>query len=507
MAAILLATYILIHGLAIKDAELYKQGYTISTLLFMVVLTELLRTGMINEQQIENGIILISFINVVFLVGQFLGLINSGNSFFQLTGANGNPNTAAIALTISIPFIIQQLREKKHIYRMASLLLFVIVFIVTIKCRTAYIGVACIIVCYTLRLSTTRQFIKNRYNKKNGVVLFISITIVAAAFTILGYNWKKESADGRFFIWQRSSEMIAKGPLGWGYGKYEVEYNLYQSRYFATHKDEYYSSNLTTASSSAYNDVIEHGVQGGVIGGVLYLIFLLIPICHAYRNKKWTCLFTLAAVLIMSITHSICYSISPWIITISVMALSASSSKEIVTTMVIRVLCFLALIFLSTPLLNRKIHFLINQNQLKNDKVDDKRCIEKIRNLYPTIGTSEAYWQYMAECYEKNENYIAADKCYTEARKYTAAPLLLFKSAICKEHIGDIPSALEILKTAVCMLPRNLSLKYHLMIMYDRIHDNYHARQMAYEIISTPEKIHNESIHFIKDQAMKKLNE
>ena len=45
------------------------------------------------------------------------------------------------------------------------------------------------------------------------------------------------------------------------------------------------------------------------------------------------------------------------------------------------------------------------------------------------------------------------------------------------------------------------------MVMYDRIHDNYHARQIAYEIVSTPEKTHNESILFIKDQAAKKLKE
>lgn len=507
IAAILLAAYILFHGLVIKDAELYKQGYTIGTLLFMIVLTEIVRTGMINEQQIENGIILISIINVSFLVGQFLGLINSGNSFFQLTGANGNPNTAAIALTIGIPFIIQKLREKKHAYGMASLLLLMTVFILTIKCRTAYIGVACIIVCYTLRRSKTRQFIKNRYNKKNGVVLIIGIATVVATLATFGYNWKKDSADGRIFIWQRNCEMIANNPLGYGYGKYEVEYNLYQSRYFATHKKEYINSSFATASSSAYNDILEHGVQGGVIGSVLYLIFLLTPTCHAYRDRQWTYFIALFAILIMSITNSICCSISPWIMTISIIALVASFSKGIVTNMVIRVLCLPVLLLLSIPPLNRNVKFLISQKQFKNAKADDNRCIGEIMNLYPAIGTSEAYWQFMAECNEKMENYNTADKCYTEARKYTAAPFLLFKAAICKENIGEMTSALEIMKTAVFMLPRNLSLKYHLMIMYDRMHDNYHARQMAYEIVTTPEKTHNESILFIKDQAAKKLKE
>ncbi len=507
IAAILLAAYISFHGLVIKDAELYKQGYTVCTLLFMVALTEMVRTGIIAKRHIENGIILISVINVSFLVAQFLGLINSGNSFFQLTGANGNPNTAAIALTISIPFAIQRLREGKHLYGMSSLLLLVAVFLLIIKCRTAFIGVVCIIVCYALRSSKTRLFVKKSIKKKTGAALFVGIAIVIATLATIGYNWKKDSANGRIFIWQRNCEMIADAPLGYGYGKYEVEYNLYQSQYFATHKEEYRSSNLATASSSAYNDLLEHGVQGGLIGGVLYLLFLLTPLFLAYRERQWTCFLALFAVLMMSVTNSICCSISPWMMTISTMALVASSSKDMVKRLPISMLCLLSLVLLAIPLLNRNIQLLRSQKLFKSDKVDGNRRIEEIRSLYPAIGTSEAYWQYLAECHEKTGNYKAADKCYTEARKYTAAPLLLFRSAQCKENIGDTASALKIMKTAVCMLPRNLSLKYHLMMMYDSVNDKDHARQIAHEIVSTPEKTHHESILFIKDQAAKKLNE
>lgn len=504
IVALLLAAYILLHGTTIKDAELYKQGYTICTLLFMVGLGGLVRKELIGESHIENGIILISALNIAYLIAQLLCFTDSGDQFFQLSGANENPNIAAIALTISIPFIIRKIGQKKHIYLMATLLTLVVVFIITLKCRTAFVGVTSIIVCYAIISAKTRQFIQSKVKNWRWV---LGIGMAVVLLSSIAYNWKKDSAVGRLFIWQRDCEMIAESPLGHGYGKYEAEYNLYQSRYFASHKDEYANSILTTACGSAYNDILEHGVQGGVIGGILYLAFLLLPVYQAYRTRKRYCLIALFAIVVMSISNSICYSISPWIMTISIAALLTKYDKSRVTNIAVRALCVFALILMSGLLLHREIQLATSQKLLKEYKEEGNHSIEEIRSLYPAIGTSEAYWRFLAECNENAENFKEADKCYTEARKYTSAPLLLYKSAMCKEKIGEKSSALEIMKTAVCMLPRNFSQKYHLMMMYGRMNDRQHERLIANDIVTTPEKFHNETIHFIKEEAERILNE
>ena len=44
------------------------------------------------------------------------------------------------------------------------------------------------------------------------------------------------------------------------------------------------------------------------------------------------------------------------------------------------------------------------------------------------------------------------------------------------------------------------------MMMYDRLGYKSQARIIAGEIISTPEKIHNENVHFIKTEAENYLN-
>lgn len=501
--AILLTLYMFLHGLLI-DAELYKQGYTICTLLLMVVLSGCVKDSIMDKRHIENGIILISAINVACLIAQFVGMMPSGNPFFQLTGANENPNIAAIAITISIPFVIERIKQRDYLFLMIILTVLITAFVIALKCRTAIVGVMFIVVCYVImfsRYARTEYICKLRNRKTIRVFLCTCFVASVAILAISGYNWKKDSADGRLFIWQRDCEMIAKAPWGYGYGMYEVEYNKYQSHYFATHKSEYDNSNLVTACGSAYNDIFEHGIQGGLSGSLLYLVFLLFPTCQAYRNHEWTCFVAMLAILAMSITNSICYSISPWIMTISVISIIGGSCKYSINYKMIKLTCTIATIVITFFLLHREMTFAINQKQLKICKNTSCKDVKVVSNLYPAIGTSEAYFKYLADCYERNDDYKAADNCYTKARKYTAAPLLLYKSAMCKEKIGDMCSALDIMHKAVFMLPKNFSLKYSLMMMYYRCNDKYHAQQIANEILSTPYRRDNESIHFIRNEA------
>ena len=503
-----LIAYMLLHDTFIQKAELYKQGYTISTLLLMVVLIDIARAGFIRERHLTNGILLICTINIVYLVAQSLGFMDSDNPYFTLTGVHENPNIAAMPLCICIPFIIHKIANKSHIALALLMLILIVVFIVAIKCRTSFVGVGCLFICWIATISSVRHFFRRNIKSTKGIVTIACISAMAFALCTAMYKMKKDSADGRLFIYQRSCEMIASMPMGCGYGRYEAEYNLFQSRYFASHKEEYANSILSTTSGSAYNDFIEQCVQGGPIGGILYLALLILAIFYAYRQKNHICGFAMVAILVMSMTNSICYSISPWIMTITIVALVAKDSKEDKCMSGNRWLVLpILLLGMSVSLLYRNIQFANSQKQFKQLKDTGNKNINDLRALYPSIGTSEAYWTYTAECNEETGDFISADSCYTEARKYTSAPLLLYKSAICKENMGEKTSAVALMKTAICMLPRNFSLKYYLMMMYCRMNDMTHAKEIAAEILDTPIKKESDSMSFILHEAEHILNE
>ena len=502
-----LAVYVFLHGAVMAEAEIYKQGYMAGTVMFMVCLACIVRQGIIGHGHIENGIILIAAIHVCYLSAQSLGLAGSGNSLFPLTGAHENPNITAMALVLSVPFVIKRTAHAEHRKTMAALLLATVIFLTVLKCRTAYLGLASMAVC--LVLSSPKMLSEIRADKVRRYGLFpaLCIAVAVTGLMIAGYYWKKDSADARLFIWQRTVEMIASSPSGYGYGRYEPQYNLYQAAYFAAHKEEYSRSTTASASSSAYNDILEHGVQGGMAGGLLYGIFLIMPAWAAYRNRMTCCLCALTAVCVMSMTNSICNAITPWIMFLATTALVAGSGRNTGYGKVLDCMLFAAVALLATLLLCRSVRLAYSQRMLREYQASGTVPVSQVCRLHPAIGTSEAYWRYLAERHELAGNTAAADSCFTEARKYTSAPLLLSKSAACRERLGDKAHAIGLMKTAVCMLPGNFSLKYHLMMMYWRMNDRPHTREVAREILSTPVKRENGTVYFIKDEAEKILDE
>lgn len=499
-----LAVFVFFHDAVITEAEIYKQGYLVGTIMFMVSLTCIIRQGIIGQKHIENGIILIAAIHVCYLSAQSLGLASSGNSLFPLTGAHENPNITAMALALSIPFIIKKTAHAEHRKIMAVLLMAAVIFLTMLKCRTAYLGLASMAVC--LVVSSPISVIRTDSVCRYRVFPALCIAVAVSGLMIVGYYWKKDSADARLFIWQRTVEMIVSSPSGYGYGRYEPQYNLYQSAYFATHKEEYSRSTTASASSSAYNDILEHGVQGGIAGGLLYGIFLIMPAWVAYRNRMTCCLCTLTAVCVMSMTNSICNAITPWIMFLATTALVGGSGRNTGYGKVLDCVLFTTVALLTTLLLCRSVRLAYSQKMLKEYQVAETVSVSRVCSLHPAIGTSEAYWRYLAERHELAGNSAAADSCFTEARKYTSAPLLLFKSAACKERLGDKVHAIRLMKTAVCMLPGNFSLKYHLMMMYVRMDDKKHATEVACEILSSPVKRENGTVYFIKEEAEKILD-
>ncbi len=499
--------YIILHNLFVAEAEQYQQLYFVCTLLFTITLTSVLREKLLSEEHAVNGIILIAAIHVAVLILQYTEILSSPNPYFRLTGADDNPNVTAIALTISIPLICSRISRNRDKYKMVALLFLILYFIIALRCRTAIVGgfIILLLICHRLNI-TQKSFRKIKDSKYKVFITGIIVTIITG-LAFIGYNWKKPSADGRVFIWQRSCEMIASSPIGSGYGLFERNYNFYQSHYYSNNEQKRKESTLATACGGAYNDIIEHGVQGGIIGGILYAGFLLITLRYARRTRKQYLLYAMTAITIMSFMNSICYSITPWIMTITITALTAKEAPTIRDKQCLNIVYILLLSVISLALLYNRIKFTDAQLSLKDYNRRHIYDIDKISKLQTAIGTSEAYWRYLAECYELANDNKSADKCYGNAMRYTAAPLVLYKSAICKEQTGETTTAIHTMITARNMLPANLSIKYHLMKMYCRTHDKKNARTTAVEILATPVRKENETVIFIRNEAEQLLKE
>lgn len=492
--------YILAHGIMQSEAEQYMLMYLLGTLMTIVVLASGIRDGLVSRRDVENGILTMTSIHIIFIVFQCLGLFTSSNPYFRLTGADENPNITAIALTASIPFVCHRIAGGRQRGVYIALLAAILLSVISLKCRTAYLGIICMSILAVTKSDTARKCVKW---KCAGIM---AVTVMIVILGIYGYTWKKDSADGRLFIWQRSAEMVVSSPLGVGYGMFERSYNLYQADYFAENDNERTNSTLATACGSAYNDILEHAVQGGIAGGLLFIVFLLIVLWRAYAMQEYYILYAMTAITVMATVNSICYSVTPWIITVAITALIAGSSVSVRCGRRMGTVCGLLLAVTSSYILYNRVMFIYSQWQLKEYMTYQVHDTMKVGKLHTITGTSEAYWRYMAECHEADHDSRSANICYQTALRYTSFPLLLYKAAMCQESCGNVPAATGLLRTACNMLPGNLSLKYLLMKLYIRTGNDTLSKTVAEEILSKRNGRNTESARFIRDEAARLLN-
>ena len=86
--------YTLFHGWYI--GETYRTLYLSVCLIGIITIANLIKTGLLSEQHLFNGIIGVAIVHIIYVAMQYMGLVASGNAFFRITGSNENPTTTAL---------------------------------------------------------------------------------------------------------------------------------------------------------------------------------------------------------------------------------------------------------------------------------------------------------------------------------------------------------------------------------------------------------------------------
>ncbi|MDR1155305.1 MAG: O-antigen ligase family protein, partial [Bacteroidales bacterium] len=227
---------------------------------------------------------------------QYAGIFRTLNPNFRITGGFDNPAGFAAALSITLPYAVYLIRETAGRTRYISMAAFAVILsaIVLSGSRAAVTACLVVAVCY---LCCRFSGIKLR----KWMPLAIAVLLIASA--IMLYFLKKDSADGRLLIWQRTWDMIRDHPMmGHGQGAFQAKYMLYQAGYFEAYPDSRYAS-LADNVLHPFNEYLlvwsEHGIAGLCIFALLG--FMLIRSYHRSPDfTKFIAGLSLLAVVVFS---------------------------------------------------------------------------------------------------------------------------------------------------------------------------------------------------------------
>lgn len=567
-----------------------KDGYLLSCIIYYFSLIILLVHLKPRLEVIYLPLLLMGTIEALICILQYSGYINSVNSFFKVTGTIVNPNTTAMFLVLCFSagmhilsiFSVRaektksqrsrksdRLNEPKDSNRMKTTkslfvlvgLVLIIVAIVLLKCRTAFIGViAIIVVIWGSRFRFTRW---NNVRRRLRLLIPVLVLIFLLPILLFLYKAKEDSSRGRLLVWKVSTQMIQESPwTGYGYGLFERNYNLAQAKYFNSGKATEEEIERADHITLAYNEVIESTVEGGVIGTTLFLGFigLLIYKClrqfrnihnstssfikssekgEAIRNQvslnapafagviAFTLMslvnFTVQAVPVMCVFIIFSSLISAQDITVFqdkaltdknqflkakeqlINVRHSNKYQNQIVALILLVSVFaIELPFIKTGFAQYHLGKSVKTISTGNP-ANIERTIETMKDLRPELSSCEGYYRYTAFAFFKLHDLQSAIEYYSEASKLTSNPDLFLSRGVCYEKIGLYSAAEADYLTASYIVPNRIIPKYRLMLLYLQRSNSKEASAMARQIVEMQPKVNNSQAEAAKKAAQEVL--
>ena len=496
--------YLLCHASLVAEAEQYKLFYLVIQLVVMLMLSFLLHNRFLSFRQIENGLLLMLFLQLSCLLLQTMGFMDSSNPYFRLTGFGDNPNSVAILIAISIPFLFDRLKESEHTKLILLSIIVAIIYLFVLKCRTAFIGLG--VICLT-RFAFSFHM-KKRYmglGKNKMTVTCLVAMIVMIVISLALYRMKQDSADGRLLVWKISAKMVADKPLGWGVGMFGKNYNLCQGKYFEAVGGSEQERTLADIVNMAYNDYLEQGVESGILGAFFLITFYITMIVLAIKKHETKALSVFCAFAVMSMISFVYASIQAWMVMISFAALMLCDERQtqhrglgVLLSMVCIALCAVILLkYGGMTQSQRKLQSYKTRYE-QNESLD----VNEIKKLEKPISTSSEYYLFLADVLMAQKRYGEAYSSIKRASLYSTEPKVFFLSFICLERMGRTAEGVKYIRTFSDIVPQNMTSRNILLKWYDSRGMIQEALNTALEMSQTKLKVNNPHAKQIQAGAM-----
>ncbi|WP_394676295.1 O-antigen ligase family protein [uncultured Sphingobacterium sp.] len=437
---------------------------------------------------------------------QIIGILNSKNDNFIVTGQFTNPArfTMLCGLLMPFPLIWGIYNRRLRLFACLSIFLF-LVLIYYSEIQTVWIASVIVLTVVFERSFTTK--------KQSSVPLVIlGIMLISA---IIGFAFFASSGKGRLLIWKISLNIFLDNPIfGIGFSNFENLYTIYQSKYFTeTHlENEIFYSDVIRYP---YNEYIKLLCEQGIFGFLLFLI-----LCYSIIRSN---ILRLATSKNFNISY---YSLLTLILGITFSLFSYPSNDPSLTTILMLSFCYLSIndsnafkiklsLIRTIPILILTVFFYIYITLTVKQQISayaqwkKGNCYdledEQLTALYLDLSADRFFVQWYSNFLFDEGNYIKAVNTIEKNKEIMRTPnlcIILGKSYL---HLRDLKKAEDALIAAVNMVPNRFIPRLHLMMFYREIGELTKCVQVAQSIISLPIKIQSDEVNFVKREAMKIL--
>lgn len=444
------------------------------------------------------GIIGIGTWQSVLAIMQSIGWCTSNHSLFAITGSFGNPGQLGGFLAVSLicSLCIGLEGRKKRWFGFIPLAAIQSYALVLSDSRAAWIAVLCgglfLIWNYTASFRT---------KIRSSWLLKVILCTLFAGLVVGLYLYKPRSASGRLLVWRATADMIADKPVfGHGIGSFGRKYMHYQAAYFEKHPDspyQQYADNI----SYPYNEFLRIWAEQGIVGLLLFIGLLACSLCIPATNEGYKgALITYLVFAQFSYPAQVpgLFALFPVLLaSIPNRPMSVRIPKSIYWGFAVVALCCIGYVgeeYAFRKQCRTAMQGLFSSSPSSVAEAKTFATTHYRRLLtYPRIA--DIYAQYAFEHYDSQQ----ALTILNDIKSIVPTSELYCDLGDLHKALDDFDSARDCYQTADYMIPRRLTPKYKLFVLFRDMGDTLSARHQAAEILSMP--IHIEGTRTLKMKA------
>lgn len=463
-------------------------------------------------------IVCCSYFEIAIGFCQLFGIMGNGDSDFRLGGTFGNSGLYAGYFSIVMPFILTRLLEgtdcgAKLRYLLVLCVILMTYLIVISYSRGAWVATIVGAICVMFNHGRYLHTLADKWSRsKHKAVVACAGAIAVMCLSAGLYMMKKNSADGRLFIWkvalttQRDSWL-----LGEGIGAFEANYGKWQRDYFAASHATEHERYIADYVTCAYNEFIETYKEQGVIGLLLFLLIIGTTLVRkpteqsSMYNGAYASLIAYLALCMVSFPSHSQVMYLQLVVSIAVLQSHFKVLKKGEKAVYILILPVIVMVIYILPLLLGMIR--MKEGLSKTAHGDMKGAIIEYEKASSALHNNGTYLFYYGSSLSMNDNIQKGTEILEMAQQKSSdpnIPILLGDNYL---KLGDTTKAYTAYMNAINSIPMRLYPKYKMVKMLQESGRDYEAQWWAKEIIRTPVKVTTMAADEIKEEMREYLKE
>jgi Lipid A core - O-antigen ligase and related enzymes len=488
----------------------------------------ILHTNKAAKYWITIFILLTGLTEALWGLRQFYGFEQSLHSLFRITGSFSNPGPYACYVAVVFPMAFYY-TLKYHIcykvkfhFRNISIYLLWGMSVLTVVSSILILPAAMSRAAWLAEIGGCGLVLLYLFAKSKKVKTFVfrnkMIFILAVLITVLliiaggygMYKFKKDSADGRTFIWKNTIELIKQNPLGVGIGNFSGSYGHVQATYFESGKGTEEEKRVAGNPEYAFNEYLQICAEQGIVAFFLFICIVGYSLYIGIKRKKIAATSSLFALLIAA-SASYPFSVLQFLIVlVFLLTLIHNGEKGISVPKPVSVaFAFCCLIIVSLCLYNRYPTYDAYKRWNKVKMLysyGSKVVVDEYTSIYPLLSDQIKFLFEYAQCLNKSKLYEESNEILEKAVKISCDPMLYNVMGKNFHALQQYPEAEKCFVKSSNIVPNRIYPYYLLALMYVDMGETEKVKEMVQIVLTKEPKVQSTAVKEMRIE-MKKLLE